>query len=191
MTEAFNARRTQELEHFRAYHASKLGRRFSITHQTPSTDITGGTSFSATAPDFILYGASVARRAVISSMMLSQSGTVAGATVFYTIAIDTANRYSSGGTLVTPQNMSGDSSNTSVWTFRTGATATAAGAGTRYLGTFSAPATLGILTSIDCGDGVLLGTGASGVFTGSLLIYAWAGTTGPSLKFQLEYLEES
>ena len=173
------------------YYWAKNGQRFSVTHQTPSTDVTGQTSFAATTPTFILYGANVALPAVLSGVSLAQVGTVAGGVISLAVAVDTTNRFSTGGTAVVPQNMRTDSATASVYTFSYGATAAAAGTGTRYIWEGSAPATLGTVTSLDFLDGLVLDKAGStaGKFTGSLLVYTWAATTGPSWKFQFEWVE--
>lgn len=176
---------------------NEVGRIFSVTHQTPSSDVTGGTSFSATAPTFLIYGANLARRGVLRRMRLCQSGTVAGGPIFIAIAIDTASRFSSGGTAVVPQNYNASKTIAATYTALTGATATSAGTGTRYLEPLTAAASLGSMVEIDFseffGEDGLIFTGAgatAGTYTGSLLVYTWAATTGPSWKFKLEYLED-
>ena len=159
------------------------GRRYSVTHQTPSTDVTGQTSFVATTPTFLFYQSAADTAFVLNSMQLSQSGTVAGDDVFISLAIDSTSRFSSGGTAVTPQGMySGESTSANV-TFCYNPTASAAGSGTRYLGTWAANADTGVITSIDFHDAVIIGA------TGSILVYTWAATTGPSWKFLFEFVE--
>lgn len=176
---------------------NEVGRLFVATHQTPSTDITGQTSFDATTPTFAIYGSNVTHRGVLKRLRLCQSGTVAGGTIFVSVAIDTANRNSAGGTAFTPQNRNASSSNSSVWTFKSGITATAAGTGTRYVEAATAAASLGNILEIDFTEGYhedgLIWSAAgttTGAYTGSLLVYTWAATTGPSWKFQLEWMED-
>ena len=166
-----------------AFASSLEGRRYSVTHQTPSTDVTGQTSFVATTPTFLFYQSAVDTALVLSSMQLSQSGTVAGADIFISLAIDTTSRYSSGGTAIVPQLMYTDETTAANVTFRFNPTVSAAGAGTRYLQTWAANADTGIITSINFADAVIVGT------TGSILIYTWAGTTAPSWKFIFEFVE--
>lgn len=176
---------------------NEVGRIFSVTHQTPSTDVTGQTSFVATTPTFMIYGEDLARRGVLRRMRLCQSGTVAGGTIYIAVAIDTTNRFSANGTTVTPQNYNAAKSIAATYTARYNPTASAAGTGTRYLEPLTASASLGTMTEIDFSeffgeDGLIFaGPGATaGTYTGSLLVYTWAGTTGPSWKFKLEYLED-
>lgn len=176
---------------------NEVGAIFSATHQTPSTDVTGQTSFVATTPTFIIYGANENYRGVLRRLRLCQSGTVAGGTIFIAVAIDTTDRFSVGGTAVTPQNYNPDFTRTSVYDVKYNATASAAGTGTRYLEPLTAAASLGTITEIDFSelfheDGLIFtGAGSTlGKYTGSLLIYTWAATTGPSWKFKLEFLED-
>lgn len=159
------------------------GQRFAATHQTPTTDVTGQTSFDATTPTFLFYQTGAASRLCLSSMQLSQSGTVAGGDIFITLAVDNTNRYASLGTLVTPQNMNAADTTAANVTFRYNPTATAAGSGTRYLGTWVANADTGIITTLDFQDAVQIGV------TGSILVYTWAATTAPSWKFVFELAE--
>lgn len=163
--------------------SSFRGHRYTVTHQTPSTDVTGQTSFAATTPTFLFYQSGADTSLALNSMQLSQSGTVAGADVFISLAIDTASRYSSGGTAVVPQVMHTAESTAANTTFTFNPTASAAGAGTRYIGTWAANADTGVMTSLDFRDGVIIGT------TGSILVYTWAGTTAPSWKFVFEFTE--
>lgn len=195
-----------ELNAFRRYKSkqphsltaiNEVGGVFSVTHQTPSSDVTGQTSFNATTPTFIIYGANENYRGVVKRIRLCQSGTVAGATIFIAIAIDTTDRFSAGGTAVTPQNYNANSTRTSVYDAKFNVTASAAGSGTRYLEPITASASLGNMIEIDFTEGYhedgLIFTAAGstlGKHTGSLLVYTWAATTGPSWKFKLELVED-
>jgi len=165
------------------YAASRLGIRFSASHQTPTTLATGQTSWVVTTPTFGIYQTSKATRVVLTRMTLVQEGTVAGGEVFGRIAIDSANR-GSAGTAVVPQCMSSEFSTTANATFAFNPTASAAGAGTRYIRTFSAEHNVSNITEIDFGDGLIIGA------TGSILVYTWATTTGPSWSFSFEWIEE-
>jgi hypothetical protein len=166
------------------YAAVSRGRRFFTTHQTPGTGVTAQTSFVATTPTFLLNNAAATRAAILRAIIISQSGIVAGGNVNYSVAIDSANRYSSGGTAVVPQNGNADSAVASAVTaFRFNPTATAAGAGTRYVAEAVVPASLGTLTSFLFADGLFVGT------TGSILFYAFAAVVAPTLRFVFEWEE--
>jgi len=177
-----------------AYASAKSGRRFAVSHQTPGTGVAGQTSFSVTTPTFLLYQAAGPRRVVLSSLNLSLVSPAPGGPVNVLVALDRTNRYSSGGTPVTPQNFLADSAdpadaNTAGFSFRTNPAATAAGAGAdvpRYAyhwlisPTIMSPVPL----SVDFGDGAVIGQ------TGSILIYTWASTTAPSWVFGFDAIEE-
>jgi hypothetical protein len=167
-----------------AFPATTQGRRFYVTHQTVGTVVTGQTAFLATTPTFLMRQALSIVKIVLRSITLSQVGTVAGGFITFAVVLDTADRFSVGGTAVTPQNVNEESAAASALTsFLFNPTATAAGAGTRVLVQTSAGASLGTVTSIEFKDGVFMGT------TSSLLVYAFAATTGPSLYFTFEWEE--
>lgn len=166
------------------YYSAKIGQSFATAHQTPSTDVTGQTSFDATTPTFLFYQAAAANRVILRDLCLSLVGTAPGGVVHVALATDTANRFSAGGTAVVPQNTSGLSTVAAGVTFRYNATASAAGAGTRYLRKWSVPAGLGAIICPAFDDEVIIGA------TGSILVYTWAGTTGPTWAFSFGHIEE-
>lgn len=171
-----------------AFRTAIAGKRFVSTHQTPGTSITApSATFSATAPGVILYNSAgnttkvVARAASIFVTNASVSP------VSIAIAIDTADRYASGGTAHTPQNVNEASATASgVTGVRTGATASAAGAGTRYIFNGQVPAGAGVSLEALLKDGVLI----DGV--GSILIYVWdsAGSVAPTFFWNLDWSEK-
>lgn len=177
-----------------AYVSAKSGRRFAVTHQSPGTAVAGQTSFSATTPTFLLYQSAGPRRVVLSSLNLSLVSPAPGGPVNVLVVLDRTSRYSSGGTLVAPQNFLADSgdandANTAGFTFRTNPTATAAGAGAdvpRYAYHWLvSPSVLSpVPLSVDFGDGAVIGK------TGSILVYTWAATTAPSWVFAFDFIEE-
>lgn len=163
--------------------AARRGKRFYGTHQTPGTLITAQTSFVATTPTLMYRINSAAIRAIIRSINISVANTPGGV-VYVTLAIDTADRWSAGGTLVTLQNSNEESATAAVGLFYTNPTATAAGGGTRYLGTWIVPASAAANYDVDVADGILLGPTAS-----TLLVYVWSATTAADLVFTVD-LEE-
>lgn len=163
--------------------AARRGKRFYGTHQTPGTLITAQTSFVATTPTLMYRINSAAIRAIIRSLSISIANTPGGL-VYVTVAIDTADRYDSAGTAVTLQNSNEESATTAVGLHYFNPTANAAGAGTRYLGTWTCPATAGANVDLDFGDGVLLGHTAA-----TFLVYIWAATTAPQLTHVLDIEE--
>lgn len=166
------------------HYSAKIGQSFSTAHQTPSTDVTGQTSFDATTPTFLFNQAAAANRILLRDIQLTMVGTVAGAITHVALAIDTANRYSAGGTAVVPQNTNRLSSVAAGVTFRYNPTATAPGSGTRYLKKWGVAALLGTMLNRVFDDEIIIGA------TGSILVYTWAATTGPTWAFSLGHLEE-
>lgn len=177
-----------------AYASAKSGRRFAVTHQTPGTAIAAQTSFVATTPTFLVSQSGGSKRVVLSSMNLSLVAPAPGGAVNVLVAIDRTNRYSAGGTSVTPQNLLADpddaaDANAAGFAFRTNPTASAAGAGAtvpRYAWVWSIPRVVANPTPFSVGfdDGAVIGK------TGSILIYTWAATTAPSWLFSFEFVEE-
>jgi hypothetical protein len=166
------------------YHHLRLGTLFKATHQTPGTGVTGQTSFDATTPTFLIQTSGDSKSIVGLSFSLSQSGTVAGAAIDIAVAVDETARRSSGGTAITPLNSDMGSSTSSVADFYVNPTASAASANVRYLWTVTVAASIGTTTSLDFEDGIGIGT------TGSILIYTFAATTGPTWRFGFEWTEE-
>lgn len=166
------------------YHAMRHGLLYKVTHQTPGTAVTAQTSFVDTTPTFLIQTSAAARSVVGLSMWLSQAGTVAGAPIDITIAIDDRARRASGGTQITALNSDMAQATAAGATFWFNPTANAADADTRYVWAMTAPATLGTITSINFEDGLAIGT------TGSILIYTFAATTAPTWRLGFEWLEE-
>jgi len=163
--------------------ASRMGRRFFVTHQTIGTVVTGQTAFSATTPTFLLSNTST-KRLIIRSIQLAQAGTVAGGLITVAVQINTTDDFSAGGTAVTPQNTNEASATTPAAgvTFRFNPTAT--GAAGRVLVQRSVGAVLGTVTVIDLGDAVILGATSS-----SMSVFTFAAVTAPSWYFIVEYEE--
>jgi hypothetical protein len=166
------------------YSALRDGKLFKATHQTPGTAVTGQTSFVATTPTFLIQTSAAAKGISGLNFWLSQSGTVAGATIDIAVVIDNTARFSSGGTSITPLNSDMTSSISAVSTFRYNPTASAASGSVRVLWGSSVIASLGTTTIFDFEDGLAVGT------TGSILIYTFAATTGPTWRFGFEWIEE-
>ncbi len=166
------------------YAAMQRGRRFSVANSDPTVFVTGQTAFLATTPTFMLRMAAAAGRVILRSITLSQAGVVAGGLISGLFVIDTTDRFSAGGLAVTPQNQNEESAQASIITsFLTNPTASAAGVGTRAIIPFSAPASLGFVTTIELEDGILLSP------TSSALLYTFATTTGPSWLYNFEWEE--
>jgi hypothetical protein len=165
--------------------ASRRGRRFVATHQTLGTEITAQTAFLATTPTFLMRQAASTRRIILRSIEIVQTNKP-GSITEVEVVLDTADRFSAGGTAVTPQNVNEESAVASALTsFLFNPTATAAGAGTRKI--FSGAydnASFGGSITIDFKDAVIMGT------TSSLLVYVVdTGGTAPAVKFNFEWEE--
>lgn len=178
-------------------HAVDKERVYIASNATRQTALaTGGTSFSDTAPAFILDVAAGTTMVPIR-FTLRQGGTVAGAQINAFITADVIARYSSGGTAITARNM------------KMGPTATArrASAVTVY-GT--SPTAAAVNTAITLWAGLLAQdvstlTNAEAnrqikwpevgevvphlVGPASIVIYSWAGTTQPSWFFTFQWVE--
>lgn len=161
------------LDRGKAYSSCAGGRRFSVAHQTPGTTITGQTSYVATTPTFLIYQDSAAHRAVLSNFALCQAGTPAVDLIHVAVAIDSTNRYSSGGTSITPQATAMPSDLSAGFSFRFNPTASSPSAA-RILYEWTQPVWAGSVFNPDLHDGILIG------FTGSILIYTWAATVAPT-----------
>jgi len=157
----------------KAYGSCIGGRRFAVAHQTPGTQITGQTSFVATTPTFLIRQAAASHRVVLSNFALCQDGTPAGGTIHVAVVLDPADRYSTGGSAITPQATMSDSEESAGFTFRTNPTATSPSSA-RILYEWTQPVWAGSVFNPDLHDGVVLGT------TGSILVYTWAATTAPT-----------
>jgi hypothetical protein len=163
--------------------ATLKGNRYSFTHQTPGTLITAQATFVATTPTLLLYNSAGNATTIILRTVRVVVLEATVAPVMICVAIDTADRFSAGGTVITGQNWSEASAIAYPGTaFRFNATATAAGAGTRYLWTDAIPTGLGGSITIGFKDGILV----SGV--GSILIYCWdsAGANAPDIVETVE-----
>lgn len=158
----------------KAYSSCIGGRRYAVTHQTPGTTVTGQTSFVATTPTFLISQAnSNGRRVILSNFALCQDGTPAGGAINILVAIDPADRYSSGGTAITPQATMADSDFSPGFSFRFNPTASAPST-VRYLYHWKQPVYAGSVFNPDLHDGLAIGQ------TGSILIYTWASSTAPT-----------
>lgn len=168
----------------KGFASSKIGQRYAYDHAVPETSILGQTSWVITTPTFMLYQTGASSRAILSRMVLTQTGTVAGDDVGVAIVIDSTVRYSAGGTLVVGKPMTMGKTTAANLLCRTLPTAAAASAARSVFSTGAIKAIGGVL-DVDFGDAIQIeGTGA-------ILIYTWATTTGPTLYFHFEAIEEA
>lgn len=166
----------------RHYHYSRHGQ---LWVAAGVGDVTGQVSFAETTPTWIIYGAGLGKRIILSQMILTQTGTPAGGAIDLRIYVAPSNRFSSGGNAQTPVNTNAQRAETFSASFRDGATA-AAGTDERLIlnrsiavlagDTFKLPAELEEVVQFEG--------------TGSILIYTSAATTGPTWDWVFRLVEE-
>jgi hypothetical protein len=180
------------------------GRVFYASDADQNDVVTGQTSFAATTPTFLLQNpaqasvASAARVFIIPLMIsLTQAGTVAGGDIDVLVEIDNATRYASGGTQETvfcsrtdsPQGATAaDGTGSNKGILYSGATA-GAGYGIplyrQHLGPDVSPAEGAVQEVLWTPRGALdfIAPGHS------MLVYTYAGTTGPTWLWSFKWLE--
>ena len=172
------------------YGAADIGNLYTVCDQTKAApaSYTAQTSMVATTPFLIFYKAAGVRKYVIRRIELSQVGTVAGGALTILVGRDTASRYSSSGTALTPQNTNREQRTDLMdeMFVRVNATATAqVDANIDWIKAYSAQAKVGSTINIDVEDGIHFGASA-----GSLLIYVYAATTAPTFLVNADIIEE-
>jgi len=168
-----------------AWKASSVGRRFYVCHQTPTTEVTAQATFVSTTPTFLLRQLASTVSVILRSISIFVTRATT-APVDFLFGIDTGDRFSAGGTSVARQNPNEASAVASAVTdFLINATATAAGAGIRYLAPGRIQAGDGQRIQINFEDGVLIGTTAAGL----MYLFDSAGTTAPECYFVWEWEE--
>lgn len=172
----------------RHYTYSRHGQLWMVTPvaANPATTFTGQTSWVATTPTFLIRkaAASPATRTILKRIRLSQDGTVAGSDITIAIMIDTTDRYSAAGTLIAQAQPSMAQNETSSFTVRANATASAASANVRTIDTVKIDASLGAVFEYDTEGQIMIAE------TGSILIYTYATATGPTWIPSFELIEE-
>ena len=148
------------------YASANAGRRFYVVPQTPTDVITGTVGFDETLPVFMLSNPAnniIIVRSLIVTNLTSK-------VVNVSVVLDSANRFSEGGTLMVPQNTDIGSTLTSgITAFRKNPIATASGAGTRVLRTDQIVGVPGKKSNMQFEDCIIM-DGLS-----SLLVYVWDG----------------
>lgn len=160
-----------------------------------------GTGYVATTPAFLL---TVPAGTVVIPLhiRLFQGGTVAGGVITVIVAADTINRYSSGGTAITPVNMkiggsgaatTGVGARASVCSFYTGATAAAV---TTHIQLAAAIITHDVgttpFTMQTRFEWAPIANGEPApqlVGPASLLVHSFAATTAPSWHYSFKWIE--
>lgn len=115
--------------------AADEGSYFVARTPTPGTGIIGHaapTTFDETKPYVLLYNASTTKRIYPQFLRLHDSvASIGGARTQFTVAVDTGNRYASGGTALTIVNPNMDSNNATGASAFCGAVIASAASGTR------------------------------------------------------------
>jgi len=169
-----------------AYASSRLGQRFAVAHATPGTGILSpSTAYDDEKPTFLFQQTGKDKRVILSRMYLVQTGTVAGGPISIAVIIDSVIRRASAGTLVTPKATNMAAAGAAGVSFYTLPTAVATTVTERVVAQSAAAKLVGTVTDIDFGDGIMIDG------TGSILVYAWAGTTAPTWTFFFEIIEET
>lgn len=165
------------------------GELWAIKSPTPGTGITGHTSLVRTTPLFSIYQTDAAatppteRPLTLTSLAISQTGTLAGGNITVLVNVDSTNRYSSGGTTVTPQRCNAAQAITPGFTVKSLPTLTADGSTDWDAFECQIPNVLGSTAIINFKGGIRIGK------TGTLSVYAIAGTTAPTLTFVATIIE--
>ena len=162
------------------------GRLFVSSDADENDLVTGQTSFAATTPTFLLQVPS-GTTCVPMFVNLSQTGSVAGGAIDVIVEIDDADRYSSGGTAELALCTNKALARTAACALYSNPTA-AAGFGTRLLA-----ATIG--QDVSPAEGAVPGPfwkpemPYTLVGPASLLVFTYAGTTGPTWFWSVGWAE--
>jgi len=165
------------------------GERWILKNVTPGTGYAGGTSLVRTTPVIAIYQTNASatppteRPLTLSTLTISQVSTVAGGAITIVVATDSTNRYTSGGTLLTPQRCFAENAITAGFLARSLPTLTADGSTDYDVWEATIPAATGTAVTIDFKDAVRIGK------TGTIMVYAFAATTGPTITIVAEIIE--
>lgn len=165
------------------------GERFIVKNPTPGTGVTGHTSLTRTTPLFSIHQTDQAATPpteftlTLASLTVSQVGTVAGGTITILVCVDSTNRYSAGGTALTPQTTNIDKILTPGFSARSLPTLSADGTTDRDVFEYQIAPAVGACTTVNFKDIVRCGK------TGTIFVFAFAATTAPTLTFCAEVIE--
>ena len=173
------------------------GRVYVAANATVNTAVAlAGTSYVQTTPAFLL-DVPAGTTAVPLHIRLRQGGTVAGGVITVLLTCDVVNRYSSGGTVITPRNMkigpSAAAQRVAVCSFYTGPTAANLNTAIELAGTIL---THDVATTPNSYQNVFEWSPLNGgepapelVGPASLLVHSFAATTAPSWFFSFKWIE--
>lgn len=169
------------------------GRVFLASNAARETAIAGGgTSFGDTAPAFLL-DVPTGYTAIPLEIHLAQGGTVAGGIITVLVTLSDKVRYASGGAAITPQNMRFDEPYASACSFYDCGTDIVANANTDDITLWAAMLDQDVSTkpeaSINVNWSARFNLAPLLVGPASLVIYAFAGSTEPSLFYNIIWAE--
>jgi hypothetical protein len=168
------------------YHSSNRGRRFIATSQTAGATLTAQAAFVATTPTLMLRQAAGATETeVVRSISISSFATLP-AGIRVVVMLDPDDRFSAGGTSVTPQNPNeGSAAASGITSFLENPTATAADADERIIYNEGFAGGIGAKLVLEFKDELIL----AGV--GTILVYVFdsAGATAPTIAYNWEWEE--
>lgn len=170
------------------------GRVFNASNTTIETAVAGSTSFADTDP-FLLLDVPSGTTAIPLEILLAQAGTVAGGVITILITTDDATRFSSGGTAVTPINMRKDDPNTSACSFYEGGSSAITASANTDADTLFATLLDQDVTDPNITENVVWTARKyippALIGPASLLVFAYASTTAPSLYWSVKWVEFS
>ena len=168
------------------YLSSRAGRRFIATSQTAGAELTAQATFVATTPTLMLRQSSGATETEVVRSVQINSQAATPSVIKVVVMLDPDDRFSAGGTSVTPQNPNeGSSAASGITSFLENATATAADADERIVWNGSFVGGDGAMLTLNFKDELML----SGV--GTLLVYVFdaAGAAAPTISYNVEWEE--
>lgn len=169
------------------YEGASRGERFVAACPETVSGIVGGTSFASATPLVCLGHTSGNKNLLIDYLTVSQNGTVAGGPISLLGYVSTSDRVTgtgaSGGTAITPVDLNFAKNGTSDVTFYESRNVGSVTGALKQVCARVAPATVGTTTVISFDEGLLIPK------TGCFLLYAFAGTTGPTLRYDVYWRE--
>jgi hypothetical protein len=168
------------------YISSASGRRFIATGQTAGAELTAQAGFVATTPTLMLRQASGATETEVVRSIEINSQAASPTTIKVVIMLDPDDRFSAGGTSVTPQNPNeGSAAVSGITSFLENPTATAADADERIIYNGSFVGGDGAALFLEFKDELIL------VGQGTLLVYVFdaAGAAAPTITYNVEWEE--
>jgi hypothetical protein len=169
------------------YVSSQQGRRFIAARATIGSALTAQASFVATTPTLLLRQSAGARTVIVRNITISSRGATPSP-IGVGVILDPDDRFSAGGTVVTPSNPNeGSVAVSGITDFRENPTATAADADERNIVNMDYPGGRGGTLSMDFEDELILAG------TGSILVYVFdpLGVSAPTILYSVDWEEHA